>query len=182
MVFAPRCPSGDNWSDPEINQPTKALLLAMDALAAVQKEFSIDPDRIYLAGQSIGGLGVWVLIQLYPEKWAGAVVMSAFDNFIEPNALTRVPVWVFQGDADRSVPVNLVREMMKQLKKMHANFRYTEYHGVDHEVWNEAFTEPELIPWISAQKRGQLSPAQQSQGPQSRQAGQVGSSAAPANH
>lgn len=101
-----------------------------------------------------------MLIQLYPEKWAGAVI-SAFDNFTEPNTLTHVPVLVFQGDADRSVPVNLVREMMKQLKKMHANFRYTEYHGVDHE--------------------GQHSPAQQSQGPQSRQAGQVGSSAPPGN-
>jgi predicted peptidase len=149
---------------------------AIEALDAVQKEFSLDPDRIYIAGQSIGGLGVWALMQLYPERWAGALVLSAFDNFTNTDALVQVPVWVFQGDADRNVPVNLVREMMKQLKKLHAHFRYSEYHKVDHDVWNRAFAEPDLIPWLSAQKRGQAySPA-----PAPGQ-GQVGSSAAPAN-
>jgi len=59
----PQCPSGDNWSDPDLNQPTKWLELTMSALADVEKEFSIDPDRIYLAGQSMGGLGVWSGLQ-----------------------------------------------------------------------------------------------------------------------
>jgi hypothetical protein len=67
--------------------------------------------------------------------------------------------------------------MMKQLKKVNANFRYTEYHKVDHDVWNKAFAEPDLVPWLSAQKRGQPSPSA-SPGAQ----GQVGSSAPPANH
>jgi hypothetical protein len=69
--------------------------------------------------------------------------------------------------------------MMQQLKKMHGNFRYTEYHKIDHETWNKAFAEPDLIPWLSAQKRGQGSPLEQSR---SGQTGQVGSSAPPANH
>lgn len=177
FVFVPQCPVDDNWSDPEVNQPTKSLLAAIEALDAVQKEFTIDPDRIYLAGQSMGGLGVWALIQLYPERWAGALVMSAFDNFTNTDAIRQVPVWVFQGDGDRSVPVDLVRQMMKQLKKVNANFRYTEYHKVDHDVWNKAFAEPDLVPWLSAQKRGQASPPA-SPGAQ----GQVGSSAPPTNH
>lgn len=177
FVFVPQCPSNEMWADPELNQPSKPLLLAIEALGAVQKEFPIDPDRIYIAGQSIGGLGVWALIQLYPERWAGALVLSAFDNFTTTDALAQVPVWVFQGDADRNVPVNLVREMMKQLKKLHANYRYTEYHKVDHDVWNEAFSEPDLIPWLSGQRRG----LPHSSGPNSDK-GQVGSSAPHANH
>ena len=114
----------------------------------------------------MGGLGVWSLLQKYPEKWAGAIVMSAFDNFSDPQAIARIPLWVFQGDQDMSVPVSLVRGMMKQLERLHANLRYTEYHNMDHEVWNKAFAEPELLPWLSAQKRGE--PAQ----------GQVGSGTA----
>ena len=177
FVFVPQCPTSENWSDPDLNQPTAPLQLAIQALDAVQKEFSIDPDRIYIAGQSMGGLGVWALIQVYPERWAGALVMSAFDNFTNTAAIVQVPVWVFQGDADSSVPVNLVREMMKQLKKMHANYRYTEYHKVDHDVWNRVFAEPDLISWLSGQKRGQpYSPT-----PTAAQ-GQVGSSAPLADH
>jgi predicted peptidase len=132
----------------------------MEVLAKVEREFSIDPDRVYIVGQSMGGLGVWSLSQNYPEKWAGAIVLAAYDNFTNPVAISRIPVWVFQGDADQTVPVDLVREMTKQLKKVHANLRYSEYHKVDHEVWNKAFAEPELVPWLASQKRGQTVPSQ----------------------
>jgi predicted peptidase len=84
----------------------------------------------------MGGLGVWSLLQTHPEKWAAAVVLAAYDNFTAPMSISRIPLRVFQGDADRSVPADLVPEMMKQLKKLNANLRYTEYHNVDHDVWN----------------------------------------------
>jgi predicted peptidase len=153
FVLVPQCPSGEVWSDPEINHPTQALELTIEILAKVEKDYAIDPERIYVAGQSMGGLGVWSLLQNYPEKWAGAVVLSAYDNFTDADAISRIPLWVFQGDEDMSVPVTFVREMMKQLKKAHANVRYTEYHKVDHEVWNKAFAEPDLLSWLSSQKR-----------------------------
>jgi predicted peptidase len=170
FVLAPQCPTGENWSDPELNQPTATLQLALDTLASVEKQFAIDPGRIYVVGQSMGGLGVWSLLQTHPEKWAAAVVLAAYDNFTAPMSISRIPVWVFQGDADRTVPVDVVREMMKQLKKLNAKLRYTEYHNVDHDVWNRAFAEPELVPWLSAQRKGK--PAE----------GQVGTGAAAANH
>lgn len=173
FVLAPQCPISDNWADPELNEPGKALLLTMEALDAVEKEFSIDLDRVYVVGQSMGGLGVYALLQTYPEKWAAAIVMSAYDNFSNAVVITRIPLWVFQGDADQTVPVDLVREMMKQLKKLHANLRYTEYHKTDHEVWNRAFTEPDLLPWLSSQTRGQATPAIQ---------GQLGSTTSPVDH
>jgi predicted peptidase len=173
FVLAPQCPIDDNWADPELNEPSKALLLTIDALDSVEKEFSIDLDRVYIVGQSMGGLGVWALLQKYPEKWAAAIVISAYDNFTNPAIITHIPVWVFQGDADQTVPVDLVRQMMAQLKKLHANLRYTEYHKADHDVWNRAFVEPGLLPWLSAQTRGQPAPAPPNQ---------LGSSTSPANH
>jgi predicted peptidase len=168
--LVPQCPSGDNWSDPDLNQPTKWLELTMSALADVQKEFSIDPDRIYLAGQSMGGLGVWSTLQAYPGKWAAAVILSAYDNFTNVSALASTPLWVFQGEDDGTVPVLLVRDMMKQLRKAHANLRYTEYPKTDHEVWKKAFAEHDLLPWLSSQKRGQAA------------GGQLGSGAGAATH
>ena len=170
FVLLPQCPSGDNWSDPDMNQPTKWLELTMHALADVEKEFSIDPDRIYLAGQSMGGLGVWSAVQAYPGKWAAAMILSAYDNFTNVSALASTPLWVFQGEDDGTVPVLLVRDMMKQLNKAHANLRYTEYRKTGHEVWKKAFAEPDLLPWLSSQKRGQ--PA----------GGQLGSGAGAATH
>jgi predicted peptidase len=153
FVLAPQCPMPENWAEPELNQPSKALLLSLEILASVQKEFSIDPDRVYLVGQAMGGLGVWSLLQTYPEKWAGAIIVAAYDNFTNTGAISRVPLWVFQGDEDQSVPITMVRDMMKQLKKAHANLRYTEYRKAEHKIWDRAFAEPELIPWLASQKR-----------------------------
>jgi predicted peptidase len=160
FVLAPQCPMGESWAEPEFNQPGKPLLLTVEILAKVQKEFSIDPDRVYIAGQSMGGLGVWSLLQMYTGKWAAAIVMSAYDTFSDVPAIAPVPLWVFQGDADRSVPVDMVRGMIRQLKKAHANLRYTEYHKSDHEVWSKAFAEPDLVPWLSAQKRSSAAEGQ----------------------
>jgi predicted peptidase len=134
----------------------------MGALFKTQREFSIDRDRIYVIGQSMGGLGVYSLVQNYPNQWAAAIVISAFDNFTDVLALTSVPLWVFQGDSDPSVPVNTVRDMMRQLKNAHASLRYTEYRKAGHEIWDKAFAEPDLLAWLTSQTR-RVSPAPEGQ-------------------
>lgn len=159
FVLAPQCPEDRFWSEPETNEISPQLQMALDILASVQKEFSIDLDRIYLAGQSMGGLGVWALLQAQPDRWAAAMVLCAFDNFTNAKGIARVPLWVFQGDADMSVPVDLVRQMMKDLKKSAGQPRYSEYHKVGHEVWLKAFAEPDLVSWLAVQKRGAAIPA-----------------------
>ncbi len=159
FVLAPQCPEDRLWSEPETNQISPQLQMALDILASVQKEFSIDPDRIYLAGQSMGGLGAWGLLQTHPDRWAAALVLCAFDNFTNVKAIARVPLWVFQGDADMVVPVDLVRQMVKDLKKSGAQLRYSEYHNAGHDVWLKAFAEPDLVLWLAAQKRSASIPA-----------------------
>jgi predicted peptidase len=154
FVLAPQCSIQDNWGDPDLNDVNPQMQMALDILAAVEKDYSIDPDRIVLVGQSMGGLGVWALLQNFPEKWAAAVVVGSFDNFTNEKAIARVPVWLFQGDADLTVPVILVRGMVKQLQKANAPLRYTEYHKMNHEIWDKAFGEPDLVPWVAAQRHG----------------------------
>ena len=153
ILLVPQCPVGQNWADPELNEPGLYLQMAMEALGKLQTQYSIDPDRIYAGGQSMGGLGVWSLLQKYPGLWAGAIVISAYDNFTDVPAIAQVPIWVFQGDADDSVPVTMVRDMVRQLRKANANVRYTEYHKAGHDIWSQAFADPELLLWLSAQHR-----------------------------
>jgi predicted peptidase len=153
LLLVPQCPINENWAEPELNQPGKSLQMTMQALANVQKQFPVDPDRIYVGGQGMGGIGVWSLLQKYPGKWAGALIISAYDNFTDVEAIARVPLWVFQGDQDDSVPVTMVRDMMRQLKKSNASVRYSEYHKVNREAPARAFAEPDLVSWLSSQRR-----------------------------
>lgn len=153
FVLAPQCPVDENWGDPDMNDINKQMQLALQILDAVEKDYSIDADRIVLVGQSAGGLGVWALLQSFPEKWAAAMVVGSYDNFTDLRAIARVPLWMFQGDMDLTVPVVLVREMVKQLNKAHAPLRYTEYRKMNDEIWDRAFAEPDLVPWVTAQVR-----------------------------
>lgn len=83
---------------------------ALQMLASAEKQFAIDLDRIYVVGQSMGGLGVRSLLQTHPEKWAAAVVLAAYDNFTAPMSINQIPWWVFlQRHAGGSVPLHLVR-------------------------------------------------------------------------
>lgn len=153
FVLVPQCPMGEQWSDPDSNKPGKALRLTVEALSKLRTKYSIDPDRIYVGGQAMGGLGVYSLLQSYLKTWAGALVMAAYDNFTDVHAVASVPLWIFQGAQDTSVPVDIVRQMVRQVKKAGGEVRYTEYHKAGQEVWNQAFADPDLLPWLSAQHR-----------------------------
>ena len=159
FVLAPQCSIGDNWGDPDLNEINPRMQMALDILAAVQKDYSIDADRIVLVGESMGGLGVWALLQNFPEKWAAAAVLGSYDNFTNERAIARVPLWLFQGGMDLTVPVELVRTMVKQLRKAGAQVRYTEYPKMNDQIWGKAFAEPDLVPWVAAQRRGQAAAA-----------------------
>jgi predicted peptidase len=153
FVLAPQCPVDENWGNPDMNDVNPQLQMALQILAEVQKDYSIDADRIILVGQSMGGLGVWALTQSFPQNWAAAIIVGSYDNFTDVRALTRIPLWLFQGELDLTVPVVLIREMVKQLNKAHAQLHYTEYRKTNDEIWDRAFAEPQLVPWAAAQKR-----------------------------
>jgi predicted peptidase len=154
ILMVPQCATKENWAEPELNQVGKSLQMTVEALAKVQTDFPVDPERIYIGGEGMGGLGVWSLLQKYPGKWAGALIISAYDNFTDTGAIAQVPLWVFQGDQDDSVPVTMVRDMMHKLKKANASLRYSEYHKMSREATARAFSEPDLVSWLSSQRRG----------------------------
>ena len=65
--------------------------------------------------------------------------------------LANTPIWIFHGDADESVPVSEARQMAAALTAVKAKFKYTEYPGVGHNSWDNAYAEPDLFPWMLEQ-------------------------------
>ncbi|MHC5191375.1 MAG: carboxylesterase family protein [Planctomycetota bacterium] len=131
----------------------------------LEKEFSIDTSREYVTGLSMGGECTWVSIIERPERFAAAVPICAGDKFIgmEPAEMGRkfadFPLWLFHGDADDVISVDISRRLVKALRDAGGNPKYTEYPGVDHGSWELAYREPELIEWMFAQSRPATPPA-----------------------
>jgi predicted peptidase len=62
-----------------------------------------------------------------------------------------IPIWMFHGDADQTVPVTEARHMAEALTAVKARFKYTEYPGVGHNSWDNAYAEPDLFSWMLQQ-------------------------------
>lgn len=143
--------------------------LALKALDKTIKEFNGDPSRIYLTGLSMGGYGTWYLAAHQPKKFAaiapvcGGIVPPPYRLFPR-NAMAlipkdkpyetvakkigKTPVWIFHGSADPVILVTESREMNDALKVLGGNVKYTEYPGVGHNSWDNAYGEPGFLAWL----------------------------------
>ena len=154
FVVAPQCPEGETWTTGSTRvEPTPRLRQAVELLDELRKAYSIDPQRLYLAGQSMGGYAVWALLATYPDMFAAAIPICGGGDVSQARKMTQVSIWAFHGELDRSVSVERSREMVVAVKRLGGTVRYTEYKGADHVVWSLAFAEPALLPWVFAQRR-----------------------------
>jgi len=112
-----------------------------------------DRTRLYLVGVSMGGRGVWDTVLARPELFAAAVPICAAGDPTDLRRIKHLPVWCFHGGADTTVPVDYARRMTAALRKLGGNVKYTEYPGVGHDSYRNAFREPELLPWLFAQRK-----------------------------
>ena len=135
---------------PGLGDGARVALQIVDSLC---REFAIDERRIYVTGQSMGGAGTWHLTAYRPKFFAAAVICCGSDTAEHATKSISTPLWNFHGNADQSVPVALSRERIAALRRAGGHPLYTEYAGVDHNVWEWAFTEPSLVDWLFSQHR-----------------------------
>jgi predicted peptidase len=144
----------------------------MGILATIRREYRIDPDRIYLTGLSQGGHGTWVLGARHHDLWAALVSVCGYAaarqrparNGLPPAfrgdaaelaaGIGALPVWIFHGDADDTVPPAQAEAMARALTALGHPPRLTIYPGVGHNSWDRAYAEDELPRWVLAQRRG----------------------------
>ena len=150
--------------------------MALAELDQAIAEFRPDTSRVYLTGLSMGGNGAWNLAYRHPERFAALLVVCGFiEEFTgttsgthypplvaqsegDPFAavarrVARLPIWIFHGDADRTVSVEQSRRMFAALKAVGASVQYTELPGVPHNAWDPAYDRPDLFTWLFQQRR-----------------------------
>ena len=127
--------------------------LALQIVDTLRREFAIDERRIYITGQSMGGGGAWHLIAQRPQFFAAAVVCCGGSTPDPAATAVGTPLWNFHGDADTTVAPTVSRDRIAALRKAGGHPFSTEYAGVGHNVWEWAYTEPRLLPWMFAHRR-----------------------------
>jgi poly(3-hydroxybutyrate) depolymerase len=111
------------------------------------KEYNIDPNRVYLMGNSSGGSAVWNLAAKMPERWA-AISPSAApleDATFPYEKLKSVPVLVVHGDMDTVMVFDASKTMVDHAKAKGVNATWLPVVGGMH---TDAWAQPEIITQI----------------------------------
>jgi predicted peptidase len=160
IIIVPQCPSGKkwivhNWSKVKhtfSKEPTPYMACAIKLLEDTIKNYSVDKDRIYVYGQSMGGFATWDIICRKPNFFAAAAPVCGGADVMQMKKICHMPIWVFHGAKDPTVKVQNSRQLVEELKKLKCNIKYTEYPEVKHNAWSYSYTN-EFIEWLFSHKK-----------------------------
>lgn len=159
FVIAPQCPEKQKWVDVDWSttqhdmpdQAAPAMRLTMELLAQLQQKYSIDSQRLYITGLSMGGYGTWDALQRYPGRFAAAIPICGGGDPKHVEKFKQTPLWAFHGDQDTAVKPERSRQMIAALRAAGGMPKYTEYAGVGHDSWTATYKNPEVLAWLFAQ-------------------------------
>jgi predicted peptidase len=164
IVIFPQCPKDSYWSSVKINRSTVPTTFVFDYTAPINwplqavidlvKSIKHKKNRTYIMGLSMGGMGTMEAVSRNPKMFAAASpICGGADLSYVPQYAKRVPLWVHHGDVDVVVPVRHSRELVKAVQDQGVDIRYTEYPGVNHNSWENAFKQPDLLAWIFSHRK-----------------------------
>ena len=104
----------------------------MEVLKRVRQQYNVDPNRIYLAGHSMGGIGTWQIGPKYPDIWAAMAPFAGQGSPASVERIRNVPQYVVHGDDDRTVNVQGSRSMVARMKELGMTVQYVEVPGGGH--------------------------------------------------
>lgn len=163
IVLFPQCTNGIMWTHrtkekskdgdwlfnfPLGNGPTKpAELVNLLVEDYIQKEY-VDTNRIYVLGLSMGGIGTLEFLYRWPDKYASAISICGGHDPNLTGTYCKIPVWFFHGGKDNVVPIRYSQTVYDELKKCNEETKYTFYPEANHNSWDPAFAEPDLLKWL----------------------------------
>ncbi len=157
IVLTPKCPGEEiyGWGDSFDPQTSPMMAKTYAMIELVKHVFNLDYDRFYIYGISMGGIGTYGALQKNPGMFAAAYVECAKGNPEIAPVVAEIPFWIFHGSEDNIIDVHWARDMYQAIQGAGGTqIRYTEYHGVGHNVWDYTRNESTITPWLLAQRKG----------------------------
>jgi len=147
-------------------------------LELARQRFSVDDDRLYLTGASMGGGGVWeigtrhagLFAALAPVYggWDDRIFMDkaqldkltprqqfeaeSYSSFARAESLLNTPVFINQGSKDEFVDVSHARLIVRTMQRWGYNVRYWEHLDKGHD-FDKLGHEQETLEWLLQQRR-----------------------------
>lgn len=157
FIVCPQCPDGGWWNALGKTQGlgVKNLDLVMKVLEDLPNYCSVDTNRYYVTGVSMGGYGTFNIISAYPNKFAAAVPICGGGDTKYAKKLVDVPIWLFHSRDDDIVNFEGSNSMYNAIKAAGGEkINFTILDGMGHNAWNATEHNDELFRWIFNQNKG----------------------------
>lgn len=163
IIIFPQCSKDSYWANVNIRtdsagkrsfhfrkggMPTKAMHALSGLVDRMVAKPYVDKERVYIGGLSMGGMGTYEMLRRKPKLFAAAFAICGGDNVKNVKKYRKVPLWVFHGAKDDIVDPSFSENIVAELKKRNAVVKYTVYPDANHNSWDPALAEPELLPWL----------------------------------
>lgn len=171
IVVFPQCPRDDYWANAKVDrstkpisltfpqniEATKSMKLAMSLLDEITAKNYIDNSRIYIGGLSMGGMGTFEMLYRKPNTFAAAFAICGAGNPESTEAYAKTtPIWVFHGANDDVVNPQASLEMVEGLLKYGGKPNFSLFGKDNHNSWDSAFAEPDLLPWLFSKSKTKI--------------------------
>ncbi|MHB1178295.1 MAG: carboxylesterase family protein [Daejeonella sp.] len=165
IVVFPQCPKDDFWANVKIGNtgdrfdfqkggdPGKSMKLLTGLTDRFRSLKYADKDKFYVGGLSMGGMGTLELLRRKPKTFAAAFSICGGDNIENAKKYKRVPLWFFHGGKDNVVPSEKSKVVVAELERLKAPVKLTIYPEANHNSWDAAFAEPELLSWLLSHEK-----------------------------
>ena len=169
IVIFPQCPKDSAWSYFQHifdtvtkkmsfsfvhqDQPVTTEWLVKELIDSLINTNHVDKNFVYIGGLSLGAIGTYDLIERYPNIFAAAFpICGAGDTLMANRFAEQIPLWIFHGGADPVVNPEFSRGYYRAMLALGGEVKYSEYPGVGHNSWDNAFMEKDLMGWIFSKK------------------------------
>ncbi|MBD3420192.1 MAG: hypothetical protein GF398_08770 [Chitinivibrionales bacterium] len=147
--------NGSNWQV----DTTREMELVRHILDSTLARFSIDENRLYVAGRSMGGMGTWDIITRQHDRFAAAIPAAGGGDPDRAPFITDMAVWAHHGSADGTVPPRGSRNLVNAVFAAGGWPTYTEYAGKGHGwVCDNTWDQPGLYDWLFSHRKGDATP------------------------
>ena len=127
--------------------------VVLAVLREASRQFSLDSDRVFLSGHSMGGDAAWDIGLSHPDLWAGVIVVSGkagrYVHHYHQNART-LPFYIVCGGRDHTTFSANEMDLDRYLKKGF-DLTYVEYRGRGHEHFSDELIK--IFDWTKRKSR-----------------------------
>jgi pimeloyl-ACP methyl ester carboxylesterase len=148
-------PEWNEFKQPVYNYTENEHQLILRPLRDAMRRFSIDTDRVFVAGHFMGADAAWDLAFAHPDMWAGAIMIGGIAKKYTiqywPNA-KHVPTYFVNGEFDGENPMYLNASTWdNMLDDRKIDTMVTLYTGRGHDHFQEEL--PRIVEWMQIPTR-----------------------------